>query len=62
MQNKEKELSLMQINRRELDSSEASQTMVELQDKIQKLQENLKLKDTELAALQTAREKVRTLC
>ena len=53
-QNKEKELNLAQINQRELDSDAASNTIVELQDKIQRLQEDVKLKEVELSALRTA--------
>ena len=59
LQAKEKELNLAQINQRELDADDTSQTMVELQDKIQHLQEDVKLKDVELEILRTAaKEKV----
>ena len=61
LQTKEKELNLAQINQRELDADDTSQTMVELQDKIQHLQEDVKLKDVELEALRTA-AKEKVLC
>ena len=54
-------MNLAQINQRELDADDTSQTMVELQDKIQHLQEDVKLKDAELEALRSAaKEKVNT--
>ena len=62
LQAKEKELNLAQINQRELSAEATSQTMVELQDKIQRLQEDVKLKDVELESLRnTAKDKVCTL-
>ena len=61
-QSKDKELNLAQINQRELDASATSQTLVELQDKVQRLQEELKQKESDLESLTVAASKSQVCC